>query len=313
MAEFADIGLNGIVPWHPATYTALDYARSPRPPVMNDLVQLLRPKHWVKNVFVFAPLAFTGRFLDPAALADSLLAFVMFCIAASMVYAFNDWADVERDRRHPVKRLSRPYAAGRISTAQLWTVIAVLAMVLALLALLKPEVMVAITAYIALIVFYSLDLKHRPVIDVFTIALGFVLRVYVGGLAIGVEVSAWMFICTLTLALFLASIKRRQELLHGVQGTREVLSSYGPAVVEHFAEMSATGALVFYSLFVVSEKPQLVFTIPLVLFGLFRYWYLVYQEGSGESPTDLLFADGQLITVILLWGLSCLYGLWPAV
>jgi len=158
---------------------------------------------------------------------------------------------------------------------------------------------------------YTFVLKHQPVLDMFTIAIGFVLRVYAGALALSVAVSAWMLVTTLCLALFLAAIKRRQELVYSSAHGRPVLGKYSLPLVDRYAAMSATGALVFYSLFVISAKPQLVGTIPLVLFGLYRYWYVVEQPDGGESPTDALLADWQLLTTVLLWVGICAWALWP--
>ena len=154
-------------------------------------------------------------------------------------------------------------------------------------------------------------LKHQPVIDIFTVAIGFVLRVYAGATALLVPVSSWMFVTTLCLALYLAAVKRRQELSQSGPEARKVLGKYSVQLVDRYAEMSATGALVFYSMFVMSTRPQLVITVPLVLFGLFRYWYVVEELDGGESPTDALFDDWQLLLTLLLWVATCAWALWP--
>jgi 4-hydroxybenzoate polyprenyltransferase len=154
-------------------------------------------------------------------------------------------------------------------------------------------------------------LKHQPVLDIFTIAIGFVLRVYAGAVALTVPVSNWMFVTTLCLALYLAAVKRRQELSQSGTEGRKVLEKYSVSLVDRYAEMSAMGALVFYSMFVMSAKPELVITVPLVLFGLFRYWYVVEVLDAGESPTDALIADWQLLLTVVLWMASCIWALWP--
>ena len=166
--------------------------------------------------------------------------------------------------------------------------------------------------YLLLNVAYSYWLKHQPVLDIFTIAIGFVLRVYAGAMAIEVPVSSWMFVTTLSLALFLAAIKRRQELVQSGEGARKVLKMYSVSIVDKFAEISATGALLFYSFFVMSARPELVITVPFVLFGLFRYWYIVEFVGEGESPTDALLNDKQLLLTVLGWIAASLFALWPA-
>jgi decaprenyl-phosphate phosphoribosyltransferase len=279
---------------------------------MRGLLKLMRPKQWIKNTFVLAPLVFAGAFLDTRAIAESLIAAALFCVASSATYIVNDMRDIERDRRHPKKSKTRPLAAGIVSMREATVLLVTLYGILALALLVAPRVVLVIAAYMALNVLYTFVLKHEPVLDIFTIAIGFVLRVYAGAMALSVPVSGWMFVTTLCLALYLAAVKRRQELAQtGIEG-RKVLERYSVALVDRYAEMSATGALVFYSMFVMSAKPQLVVTVPLVLFGLFRYWYVVDQLDQGESPTDALFSDRQLFATVILWVGTCAWSLWPA-
>jgi decaprenyl-phosphate phosphoribosyltransferase len=275
------------------------------------LIRLMRPKQWIKNGFVLAPLIFAGKFLDPTAITNELLATLLFCLAASATYVINDIQDVERDRQHPTKRKKRPIANGSVSVAQAIGLLLLLYAAIGLGALALPKVVMVLISYMLLNVAYSFYLKHQPVLDIFTIAVGFVLRVFAGAVALDVPVSSWMFITTLCLALYLAAIKRRQELNQNGTKSREILKQYSVTLIDRYAEMSATGALVFYSLFVMSTKPQMVITIPLVLFGLFRYWYLTEAHEGGESPTDELLSDGQLIATILLWIMACILALWP--
>jgi 4-hydroxybenzoate polyprenyltransferase len=169
-------------------------------------------------------------------------------------------------------------------------------------------VVYVILGYLLLNLAYTFVLKHQPVLDIFTIALGFVLRVYAGAMALSVPVSGWMFVTTLCLALYLASIKRRQELSSNGSESREVLRHYSITLVDRYAEMSAIGALLFYSLFVITGRPELIISIPLVLYGLFRYWFVV-EQGGGESPTDALLTDWQLMLVALLWAGACAWSL----
>lgn len=274
------------------------------------LLKLLRPKQWVKNAFVLAPLVFAGEFLNPVAVGSSLLAVLLFCVAASAVYILNDLRDVEHDRQHPIKAKSRPLAAGMVSQREALILLATLYGLVALGWWFLPAVVYVIIAYVLLNVAYTFVLKHLPVVDIFTIAIGFVLRVYAGAIALAVPLSSWMFVTTFCLALYLAAIKRRQELLQSGTEGRKVLERYSVALVDRYAEMSATGALVFYSLFVMSARPEMVITIPVVLFGLFRYWYVVEMLEGGESPTDALFADGQLLVTVIVWGGLCVWVLW---
>jgi 4-hydroxybenzoate polyprenyltransferase len=278
------------------------------------LLRLLRPRQWIKNGFVLAPLIFTGEFVHPAAVGHSLFAVLLFCLAASAVYVVNDLHDIEADRRHPQKSRSRPLAAGMVTPRAARVLLVFLYGAIGLSAVVAPGVALVAGAYLALNLAYTVLLKHQPVLDIFTVAIGFVLRVFAGAVALDVPLSAWTFVTTLCLALYLAAVKRRQELVgqSGADG-RKVLESYSVALVDRYAEMSASGALFFYSMFVMSEEnPLLVATVPLVLFGLFRYWYVVETLEGGESPTDSLLADWQLLVTILLWAILCAWAFWPA-
>ena len=276
------------------------------------LITLMRPKQWVKNGFVLAPLVFAGAFLEWSAVSRALFAVLLFCMASSATYIINDMHDIEHDRRHPKKSKTRPLAAGIVTIPMALALLAVLYGALVWGWFVAPEVVQVIAAYMILNLAYTFVLKHQPVVDIFTIAIGFVLRVYAGAVALAVPVSSWMFVTTLCLALYLAAVKRRQELSQSGTEGRKVLEKYSVSLVDRYAEMSATGALVFYSMFVMSAKPQLVITVPLVLFGLFRYWYVVEELDGGESPTDALMADWQLLLTVVLWVAACVWALWPA-
>lgn len=278
---------------------------------MLGLIRLMRPKQWVKNGFVLAALVFSGAFLDPVAVGRALLAVLLFCVASSATYVLNDIHDIERDRRHPKKSKSRPLAAGVVSIPAALILLVGLYAALVCGWFFAPQVVWVIVAYLMLNLAYTFVLKHQPVVDIFAIAIGFVLRVYAGAVALAVPMSSWMFITTLCLALYLAAVKRRQELSQSGADGRKVLEKYSVSLVERYAEMSATGALLFYSMFVMSSKPALVITIPLVLFGLFRYWFVVETLEGGESPTDALFADKQLWLTVVLWVAVCAWALWP--
>lgn len=273
----------------------------------------MRPRQWIKNAFVLAPLIFSGEFVHLASVGASLRAMLLFCIASSLTYVFNDICDVERDRRHPVKSRTRPLASGMVPMPWAIALASVLLGILILGSLAAPACSLVIAAYLLLNIAYSMALKHQPVIDIFTIAIGFVLRVIAGAVALNVPVSSWMFITTLCLALYLASIKRRQELGSSGAGGRKVLDAYSVSLIDRYAGMSAMGALLFYSLYVLSAKPALAATVPLVLFGLFRYWFLVESQDDGESPTETLLGDWQLLATVAVWTVACLWALWPRV
>ena len=279
---------------------------------ISGLIKLLRPKQWVKNGFVLAPLIFTGAFADRSAVYLAFIATLMFCVASSATYIVNDLRDIERDRRHPKKSKTRPLASGAVSARSALVLLGTLYAILIAGWWVEPRVILVIAGYLALNVAYTFVLKHQPVIDIFSIALGFVLRVYAGAVALDVPVSGWMFVTTLCLALYLAAVKRGQELSQSGTEGRQVLEKYSKPLVDRYAEMSATCALVFYSMFVMSSRPQLVITVPVVLFGLFRYWYVVDVLDGGESPTDALLSDWPLLFTVVGWVAACLWALWPA-
>lgn len=276
------------------------------PPV----IRLVRPRHWVKNLFVLAPLVFAGRVSDPEALLRALAAAAAFTVAAVAVYVLNDLMDLERDRAHPLKSQTRPLAAGDVAptTARILLVVLAMAVFGTLLAL--PSLTVPIGLYLLINLAYSAGLKRVAVVDLFCVASGFLLRVYAGARVIDVPLSSWMLITTLCLALYLAAIKRRQELATRGSDGRSVLQEYSIPLLDRYAEMSGVAALLFYGLYVIEVRPRLAVTIPLVLFGLFRYWYLVEREGHGESPTEAVWNDASLAVTVLAWGALSAYVVW---
>lgn len=279
--------------------------------LVQGMIRLMRPRQWVKNAFVLGPLLFAGEFLNLQAVEAALLAALLFCLGSSAAYIVNDLHDIERDRAHPTKSRTRPLACGAVPVPAAMLLLLALYGVLAAAWFFMPAVIQVIGLYLLINLAYSFVLKHQPVIDIFTIAIGFVLRVYAGAMALALPVSSWMFVTTLCLALYLAAVKRRQELASNGSESREVLRHYTPALIDRYAEMAATGALLFYSLFVITTRPEMVITIPLVLYGLFRYWFVVEAKGGGESPTDALLSDWQLLLTALLWVAACAISIWP--
>jgi decaprenyl-phosphate phosphoribosyltransferase len=273
------------------------------------LGRLLRPRQWVKNAFVLAPLIFSGSFHDRAAVGQALLATALFCVASSATYVFNDIIDREADARHPVKSRTRPLASGEISTSVAIALFGLLlCIVLASLAW-SPATTAVVAFYICLNLAYTLKLKHVPVIDIFVLAAGFVLRVYAGAVALDVPLSSWMMVTTLSLALYLAAVKRRDELVNSGGTARSVLNMYSVRLLDRYAEMAALSAVVFYGLFVVTIQPKLNVTLPFVLFGLFRYWYVVEDGARGESPTDAVWSDWPLMLTVVAWAAVCAWRL----
>jgi decaprenyl-phosphate phosphoribosyltransferase len=271
------------------------------------LIKLVRLKQWIKNGFVFGPLVFSGLFREFDSIVLTVQAAVIFCLASSAVYILNDLQDIEADRRHPVKSKKRPLANGDVSPKAAIVLLVCLYLSIAASWFVLPQVVYVVVVYLLINVAYTLKLKQIAVVDIFAVASGFVLRVYAGIVALQVEPSYWMLITTLCLALYLAAIKRRQEMVSSGDEARAVLQQYTLSLVDRYAEMSATGALVFYSMFTLTVRPEMAITVPFVLFGLYRYWYIVEMLEGGESPTDVLLTDWPLLGCIIAWVVAVIY------
>lgn len=279
-----------------------------------SLVLSLRPSQWTKNLIIFAGLLFGQRLLDPGAVAYSLAAFAVFCALSGVVYLINDVADRDADRQHPLKRF-RPIAAGDLPVGMALGVAAVLgASALAIAFLLRFEFGVAAAAYVALLGLYSGPLKHVVIIDVLTIAIGFVLRAAAGAIVIAEPVSHWLLIVTILLALFLALSKRRHELVllaDGATSHRRILQEYSPYLLDQMISVVTASTLVAYAFYTVSDETiqkfgtdRLGLTLPFPLYGIFRYLYLVHQKEGGGSPSDMLLNDKPLLACVALWAIS---------
>lgn len=271
---------------------------------------LLRPRHWVKNVFVLIPLLLAGSLASPTAILDALAAAGLFTVAACAVYVFNDLQDAEADRRHPIKRYTRPIAAGEVSRRQARRLLAGLVALLAAGGLLEPLVIAPIGAYLAINLAYSVYLKRVPVVDVFCVASGFGLRVYAGAIAIGVAVPPWLVAAVVCLAASLAVTKRRREqAAHGPTG-RTVLDAYSQEGLVDGGLLAAIGALACYTAYLVTARPELWLTLPLVLVGLVRYRFLVEARGHGEAPVRLLLRDRPLAATVTGWIGAATLAIW---
>ena len=284
-----------------------------RSAVANLLISL-RPDQWTKNLIVFAALIFAVKLLDPAALALASAAFLIFCVLSGSVYLINDVSDREADRQHPLKRL-RPIASGALGagTALAWA-ISLSVVALAAAYALRPLFALTAAAYLALFVLYTSTLKHVVILDVMTIAIGFVLRAVAGGLVIGVPVSDWLLACTILLALFLSLAKRRHEitmLADGASGHRRILEEYDPYLLDQMIAIVAAATLVVYIIYCASPETAerfgtelLVLTTPFPIYGIFRYLYLVHRKHGGGSPSDMLLRDRPLLGCVALWGIA---------
>lgn len=294
--------------------TAPIVSTAPRPSVAASLFRALRPAQWTKNLIVFAALIFGERLFDPAATAAAAVAFVAFCGLSGAVYLVNDVHDREADRQHPLKR-HRPVAAGHLTVpVALAFALIIAAAALAIAAWLGAAFFAHAVGYLALQAAYSFALKRQVILDVLSIALGFAIRASAGGAAIAVEVSQWLLVCTILLALFLALAKRRHEitLLGDTALThRAILGEYTPYLVDQMISVVTASTLMAYAFYTVSPEtaerfgtPWLGLTIPFPLYGIFRYLYLVHRRSQGGSPTELLLADRPLLLCVALWALA---------
>jgi 4-hydroxybenzoate polyprenyltransferase len=275
------------------------------------IIRSVRPAQWLKNALVFAPLIFAHQALEPHGLLRSLAVFALFCLASGAVYLLNDLLDRASDREHPVK-CRRPIASGDLSpTAALAAAALFGAGSLAAATLLDRRVAFVLGVYLIVNLLYSRVLKHLVILDVMTIAAGFVLRVVAGGIAVGVPLSSWLLLCTSLLALFLGFGKRRHELVLleiNAATHRPILAEYSPYFLDQLIAVVTTSTLVTYALYTmdpaVHQKlgtPYLPLTIPFVLYGIFRYLYLVHQKQEGGDPSQIIFSDRPLLMNVLLW------------
>ncbi|MBU0611394.1 MAG: decaprenyl-phosphate phosphoribosyltransferase [Armatimonadetes bacterium] len=279
-----------------------------------DLIQALRPRQWTKNLLVFAGLLFAQKATDPTAVIEAVEAFLVFCVLAGSMYLINDSLDVVQDRLDPIK-CKRPLAAGRITipvavtTAIILTILGLAGAYLASGTLLLKVCL----AYVGITLLYSGFLKHIVIIDVFAVASGFVLRAVAGAAAVHAVISPWLIICTLLLALFLALAKRRGELMtHGEEARhhRAILAEYTPELLDQMISVMTASTLMSYALYTISDRTvdligstNMLYTVPFVIYGIFRYLYLVHQKGAGGHPDRALLRDWPLMINVLLYGL----------
>jgi 4-hydroxybenzoate polyprenyltransferase len=278
------------------------------------LLVSLRPHQWTKNLVVLAALAFSKHLFDDAdAVVRAGVAFAVFCGLSGAVYLVNDLVDIERDRAHPLKR-ARPIASGALGVpgarAAAGTLFAV-----GLLAAwaLGPGSFLCALGYLALNLAYSFGLKDLVILDVLAIAVGFVLRAVAGAMAIQVVFSEWLIVCTLLLALFLALAKRRHELvtLEDAAAHRSILAEYSPYLLDQMIAVVTASCLTAYAFYTLAPETvekyrtgRLAFTIPFVIYGIFRYLYLVHRKEQGGSPGDALLADRPLLATVALWAVA---------
>ncbi|MCL6471418.1 MAG: decaprenyl-phosphate phosphoribosyltransferase [Firmicutes bacterium] len=281
------------------------------------VLTLIRIRHWIKNLFIFAPLLFSQNLFNASMLAKSVLAFISFSFVASSVYALNDIFDYKKDRLHPIKRL-RPIALGKLKTSfAILVAILFLTMGLVIANFVNLAFIISIAIYLGLNVLYSLYLKDQVILDVLVLSLFYVIRVSAGGFAIEVHISNWLLICTFMLAIFMGFGKRRYELTilkEEAPSHRKILAEYSPYFLDQMVAVVTPTTLIAYLLYTISEETvekfgtdKLIATVPFVLYGVFRYLYLVHQREEGGDPTKLMLTDKPLIITVVGWVLSVVF------
>ncbi|MBT3317640.1 decaprenyl-phosphate phosphoribosyltransferase [bacterium] len=282
-----------------------------------SLIISMRPQQWIKNLLLFGPLIFSMNLFDVTMVTRTALAFIVFSLAGSAVYLLNDVVDVEKDKAHPVKR-NRPIASGKLPIKIALFFMAVIGAGSLVLAWdLSQTLAFIIMIYMVNNLFYSFKLKHIVLIDVGSLSLGFVLRVFAGAAVIGVEASPWLIMCTILLSSFLGFAKRRHELvLLGENNVnhRSVLAHYSPHLLDQLILISAASTVMSYALYTVNAKTvakfgttNLIYTVPFILYGVFRYLFLIHNRKKGGDPAKVLLNDAPMVLNIVVWLSVCVY------
>ena len=263
---------------------------------------LTRPFQWVKNLIIFIPLIFAKKLFELDAFVLSSIGFISFILASSIIYIFNDICDLEKDKKHPIKK-NRPLANNSLKKKDAYLLI-ILLLGLLLLVLLKSNISILGIIIIFFIsnIFYSLYFKNIIIIDLIIISFSYVLRVLAGSIIINVVLSAWLLICVFSASLFLISFKRLAEIKISGFKSRPILKKYNKEILLKIIDVSAICSIVFYSLYTVFVNPNLIYTIPLIFLGFFRYYYLYYTTKIfEESPVKIIFSDKPILLLLILW------------
>jgi len=282
-----------------------------------DIIHLIRPLQWIKNGFVFTGLLFSGGWSNHELVWTVCFAAIAFCLASSSIYVLNDLIDCENDRFHPKKK-NRPLPAGTVSVPMAIFLSGLCGLgSLLLAAFLSYKVFLIIVAYILLNIAYTLRLKHVVILDVFCISAGFMLRILVGTVGVGIPPSKWLLLCGLLVTLFLGFAKRRAELIALKQTSdehRQVLKNYGPLLLDEIIAICATGVIITYSLYTMSPETvrihkteNLIYTVPFVIYAIFRYIYLLHHTQGGGDPTKDLLRDKHIIASVICWAVLTFY------
>jgi 4-hydroxybenzoate polyprenyltransferase len=282
-------------------------------PMLRALLKTMRPRQWAKNIFVFAALVFDHKLFQPNALWHTLAGFGLLCLLSSVVYIVNDLADIEKDRQHPKKRL-RPLASGQLKPAvAVVAVVSFLVIAVPLAFWLNIGFGIIALIYLLINLLYSFWLKHIVLIDVLMLSSGYLLRAAGGAVLVNSVISPWLYTCLTLGALFIGFGKRRGELVlmqDATGSSRKVLQDYSVSFLDELINLVATATIVTYSFYTFSApnlpaNHAMMLTIPFVLYGIFRYLYLIHMKGEGGAPDELIFIDRPLLVTGVLWGLAC--------
>jgi 4-hydroxybenzoate polyprenyltransferase len=277
-----------------------------------NLLKTMRPKQWPKNVFIFTALVFVEKLFTPSPLLKTIAAFILFCLTSSAVYLINDVVDIEKDRQHPTKRL-RPLASGQLKpSAAIAAAVLIPLVTLPLSFLLDPYFGLVALAYLLTMIFYSFVLKNIIILDVLTVAAGFVLRAVAGAVVISVPISPWLYVCTTLLALFIGISRRRHELVLLAENANEhraSLDEYSLPLLDQMIAVVTSATIIAYSLYTFSApnlppNHAMMLTIPFVLYALFRYLYLIHVENKGGTPEEIFLSDLPMMVTLGLWALA---------
>ena len=263
---------------------------------------LTRPFQWVKNVIIFIPLIFAKKLFELDDFILSSIAFISFILASSIVYIFNDICDLEQDKKHPIKKKTRPLANNSLEKKDAYLLIILLGLLL--LALLKYNISILgiVIIFFILNIFYSLYFKNIIIIDLIIVSLSYVIRVLAGSIIINVALSSWLLICVFSTSLFLISFKRLAEIKISGFKSRPILKRYNSEILLKIIDVSAICSIIFYSLYTVFVNPNLIYSVPLIFIGFFRYYYLYYTAKIfEESPVKIIFSDRLILLLLILW------------
>lgn len=278
--------------------------------LIKNYIKLMRPKQYIKNLFVVAALVFSNKILNISCLLNTIVTFILFCLISSAVYTLNDIVDIDKDKIHP-KKCKRPLASGAISKKNALILFILLVLItISISTLINKKLTIILILYLINNLIYSFKVKNILLLDVFSIAIGFILRVLAGSIVIGVSLSNWIILCTFFLSLYLGLGKRKKEIemLDANAGDhREILIEYNEDMINQMMTVMLSSIIVCYALYSTSntEKPFMIFTTIFVVYGVFRYNYIINNEDEG-NPTDLVLKDKNLQINVLLWIISCL-------